>query len=149
MKSRFGPDFPKAFLSGTATINCDHAQMLRKARVPVLFTHHFRKVNPTDGTLMVWVSDPQVDQARRLIEAAGQRFEYHSFPEVGHFLHVENPALYAAHLASVDENPRTLPLIERDHAPAKSIARSTRSAHGRLTALDMGECADKEKSQRK
>jgi pimeloyl-ACP methyl ester carboxylesterase len=45
--------------------------------------------------LMGAVSDLQVDQARRLIETAGQRFEYHSYPEAGHFLHAENPALYA------------------------------------------------------
>jgi pimeloyl-ACP methyl ester carboxylesterase len=94
----YDPEWARAFLSGTATINCDHAQMLRKVKAPVLFTHHFRKVNSTDGTLMGAVSDLQVDQARRLIEAAGQRFEYHSFPEVGHFLHAENPALYAATL---------------------------------------------------
>ena len=94
----YDPEWARAFLSGTATINCDHAQMLRKVKVPVLFTHHFRKVNPIDGTLMGSVSDLQVDQARRLIEAAGQRFEYHSFPEVGHFLHAENPALYLATL---------------------------------------------------
>jgi pimeloyl-ACP methyl ester carboxylesterase len=72
--------------------------MLRKVKVPVLFTHHFRKLNPVDGTLMGSVSDLQVDRARRLIEAAGQRFEYHSFPQVGHFLHAENPALYLATL---------------------------------------------------
>ncbi|HYY28022.1 MAG TPA: alpha/beta hydrolase [Chthoniobacterales bacterium] len=94
----YDPEWARAFLSGTATINCDHGQMLRKVKVPVLFTHHFRKLNPIDGTLMGSVSDLQVDRARRLIEAAGQRFEYHSFPEVGHFLHAENPALYLATL---------------------------------------------------
>jgi pimeloyl-ACP methyl ester carboxylesterase len=90
----YDPEWTRAFLSGTATINCDHAQMLRKVKVPVLFTHHFRKIDPTDGTLMGAVSDLQVEQARRLIEAAGQRFEYHSYPLAGHFLHAENPALY-------------------------------------------------------
>jgi pimeloyl-ACP methyl ester carboxylesterase len=94
----YDPEWARAFLSGTATINCDHAQMLRKVKVPVLFTHHFRMVNAIDGTLMGAVSDLQVDQARRLIEAAGQRFEYHSFPEAGHFLHEVNPALYVATL---------------------------------------------------
>jgi len=91
----FDPEWARAFLSGTATINCDHAQMLRQVKVPVLFTHYFRKMDPADGTLIGAVSDLQVDQARRLIEAAGQRFEYHSYPEAGHFLHAENPALYA------------------------------------------------------
>ena len=72
--------------------------MLRMVKVPVLFTHHFRRMNPIDGTLTGAVSDLKVDQARRLIEAVGQRFEYHSFPEAGHFLHAENPALHAATL---------------------------------------------------
>ena len=83
--------------------------MLRKVKVPVLFTHHFRKVNAIDGTLMGAVSDLQVDQARRLIEAAGQRFEYHSYPEAGHFLHAENPALYVATLLAWTKTLEPIP----------------------------------------
>jgi len=105
----YDPEWARAFLSGTATINCDHAQMLRKVKVPVLFTHHFRKVNPGDGTLMGSVSDLQVDQARRLIEAAGQRFEYHSYPEASHFLHAENPALYVATLLAWTKTLEPIP----------------------------------------
>ena len=41
------------------------------------------------------VSDVQIQEVRRLIEAAGQSFEYHSFPDKGHFLHAEDPELYA------------------------------------------------------
>ena len=40
----YDPEWARAFLSGTATINCDHAQMLRRVKVPVLFTHHFRQM---------------------------------------------------------------------------------------------------------
>jgi pimeloyl-ACP methyl ester carboxylesterase len=72
--------------------------MLRKFKVPVLFTHHFRELNPIDGTLMGSVSDLQADQARRLIAGTGQRFEFPLVPEAGHFLHAENPALYLATL---------------------------------------------------
>jgi len=115
----YDPEWARAFLSGTATINCDQAQMLRKVKVPVLFTHHFRKVNAIDGTLMGAVSDLQVDHARRLIEAAGQPFEYHSFPEAGHFLHEINPALYVATLLpwtkTLDATP-VPPQLEIDKA---------------------------------
>lgn len=44
------------------------------------------------------VFDVQVGEARRLIEAAGQSFEYQSFPDKGHFLHAEDPTLYATTL---------------------------------------------------
>jgi pimeloyl-ACP methyl ester carboxylesterase len=92
----YDPEWARAFWSGTATIGCDHARMLESVKVPVLFTHHFRKINPVNGALMGAVSDQQVSEARRLIEAAGQRFEYHSFPEMGHSMHGQDPTLYAA-----------------------------------------------------
>ncbi len=94
----YDPEWAGAFWSGTATIGCDHARMLKSVKVQVLFTHHFRKINPVNGALMGAVSDQQVNEARRLIEGAGQRFEYRSFPEMGHSLHGQDPALYAATL---------------------------------------------------
>ena len=66
----YDPEWARAFWSGTATVGCDHARMLRHVKVPVLFTHHFRKVHPVDGSLMGAVSDLQVGEARKLIEAA-------------------------------------------------------------------------------
>ena len=92
----YDPEWARAFWSGTATIGCDHSRMLKNVKVPVLFTHHFRKINPVNGALMGAVSDQHVSEARRLIEAAGQPFEYHSFPEMGHSMHGQDPALYAA-----------------------------------------------------
>jgi pimeloyl-ACP methyl ester carboxylesterase len=94
----YDPEWAGAFWSGTATIGCDHARMLKSVKVPVLFTHHFRKINPVNGALMGAVSDQQVNEARRLIEGAGQRFEYHSFTEMGHSMHGQDPALYVATL---------------------------------------------------
>jgi pimeloyl-ACP methyl ester carboxylesterase len=94
----YDPEWARAFWSGTATIGCDHARMLKSVKVPVLFTHHFRKINAVNGALMGAVSDQQVNEARRLIEGAGQRFECHSFPEMGHSMHGQDPALYAATL---------------------------------------------------
>ena len=90
----YDPEWARAFWSGTATLNCDHAQMLKQVKVPVLFTHHFRQLNPEDGSLLGAVSDQQVSEARKLIEAAGQPFAYHSFPEMGHSMHGQDPALY-------------------------------------------------------
>ena len=94
----YDPEWARAFMSGDASAACDHAKMLRQVKVPVLFTHHFRKINPVGDVLMGSVSDVQVTEARRLIEAAGQSFEYHSFPDKGHSLHGEDPTLYTATL---------------------------------------------------
>ena len=74
---------------------CDHERMLAAVKVPVLFTHHFRMVDPATGVLMGAVSDLQVNRARELVEGAGQAFEYRSFPEMPHSMHGTDPELYA------------------------------------------------------
>lgn len=70
------------------------------------------------------VSDLQVDQARNLIEAAGQRFEYHSFPEVGHFLHAENPALYVDTLLQWTKTLKPIPAVAIDATDAVPLVRA-------------------------
>jgi pimeloyl-ACP methyl ester carboxylesterase len=90
----YDPEWARAFWSGTATIGCNYVTMLKSVKVPVLFTHHFRMIDPENGALMGAVSDHQVTEARKLIEAAGQTFTYHSFPEMGHMMHRQDPALY-------------------------------------------------------
>jgi pimeloyl-ACP methyl ester carboxylesterase len=92
----YDPEWARAFWTGTATIGCDNASMLTKVKVPVLITHHFRMINPADGALMGAVSDQQITQARRLIEAAGQSVKYRSFPKMGHAMHRQDPPLYVA-----------------------------------------------------
>jgi hypothetical protein len=69
--------------------------MLAGARGPVLFTHHFRQVDAATGTLMGAVSELQAARAKALVEAAGQPFEYRSFPEMPHSMHGADPELYA------------------------------------------------------
>ncbi len=96
----YDPEWARAFWSGTATIGCNYVTMLRSVKVPVLFTHHFRMINPENGALMGAVSDHQVAEARKLIEAAGQTFTYQSFPEMGHMMHHQDPALYATTLTT-------------------------------------------------
>jgi pimeloyl-ACP methyl ester carboxylesterase len=90
----YDPEWARAFWTGTATQSCDYAAMLDKVKVPILFTHHFRNIDPESGQLMGAVSDQQVAEARRRIEAAGQSFEYHSFPKMAHSMHRTDPALY-------------------------------------------------------
>jgi hypothetical protein len=87
----------RAFWTGAATIGCDNASMLKQVKGPVLITHHFRMIEPANAALMGAVSDQQITEARRLIEAAGQSVEYRSFPKMGHAMHrLDHPALYVA-----------------------------------------------------
>jgi len=91
----YDPEWARAFWTGTVTANCDHARMIAAARVPVLFTHHFRLIEADTGNLIGAISDGQVEQVRRLVTAAGQPFEYRSFPEQPHAMHQADPQLYA------------------------------------------------------
>ena len=52
-------------------------------------------VSPETGTLAGAITDGQLARVRELITAAGQTFEYRSFPQLGHNLHAQDPALYA------------------------------------------------------
>ena len=75
--------------------SCDHARMLAQVKTPVLLTHHSRGVEPVTGLFAGPLSDEQAQRAGDLIRAAGQRFEYQSFPDMGHFMHAQDPDLYA------------------------------------------------------
>jgi len=92
----YDPEWARSFVSGQATNGCDHATMLASVRVPVLFTHHFRRVDPDTGHLLGAVADVQVQQARAIIEAAGQPFTYRSFPDMPHSMHGHAPETFAA-----------------------------------------------------
>jgi pimeloyl-ACP methyl ester carboxylesterase len=104
----YDPEWGRAFWTGTATAGCDHERMLAAVKVPVLFTHHFRMVDPATGVLMGAVSDLQATRARELVEGAGQAFEYRSFPEMPHSMHGTDPELYAR---TVIEWAATLPTL--------------------------------------
>ncbi len=96
----YDPEWARAFWSGTATAGCDHRRMLARARARMLLTHHFRAQDPETGMLLGAASDLQMDRARALIAVAGQRVDYRSFPDRGHTLHADDPALYAETLAA-------------------------------------------------
>ncbi|HEY2287280.1 MAG TPA: alpha/beta hydrolase [Streptosporangiaceae bacterium] len=91
----YDPEWGRAFWTGTVGASCDHERMLASVRVPVLFTHHFRRVDEASGTLLGAISDLQAARARELVEGAGQRFDYQSFPEMPHSMHGADPALFA------------------------------------------------------
>ena len=70
--------------TGTAAASCNHARMLASVKVPVLLTHHFRKVDDASGDLLGALSDTQAARVRALIESAGGIVDYQSFPTMGH-----------------------------------------------------------------
>jgi pimeloyl-ACP methyl ester carboxylesterase len=94
----YDPEWGRAFWTGTVAASCDHARMLKNVKVPVLFTHHFRHVDAATGVLMGAISDMQAARVKELVTDAGQRFEYKSFPQMGHSMHGQDPALFAATL---------------------------------------------------
>ncbi|MGI9147437.1 MAG: alpha/beta fold hydrolase [Chloroflexota bacterium] len=91
----YDPEWGRAFSTGTVTAGCDHARMLGSVRVPVLFTHHFRRLDPATGALMGALSDMQAERTRELVTAAGQTIQYVSFPEMAHSMHEQDPGLFA------------------------------------------------------
>mgnify|MGYP006955654833 CR=1 FL=1 len=58
--------------------------MLAQVKVPVLFTHHARAVDPATGQLSRAISDLQAAKVREIVTAAGRRFEYVSLPDAAH-----------------------------------------------------------------
>ena len=95
----YDPEWARAFWSGTVAASCDHARMLASVKVPVLMTHHFRRVDDASGTLMGAMSDVQAARARELVTAAGQSLELQSFPTMGHSMHGQDPGLFTKILA--------------------------------------------------
>jgi pimeloyl-ACP methyl ester carboxylesterase len=87
----YDPEWGRAFVSGTATASCDHASMLARVRVPVLYTHHYRAVDEATGRLTGASSDDQARRAREIVTAAGGRIDYRSFPDMPHSMHQHAP----------------------------------------------------------
>jgi pimeloyl-ACP methyl ester carboxylesterase len=91
----YDPEWGRAFWTGTVASACDHDRMLRSVKVDnVLFTHHMRVVNETNGFLLGAISDLQAQHVRELLVQAGVSVDYRSFPDVGHSMHGERPDLY-------------------------------------------------------
>jgi pimeloyl-ACP methyl ester carboxylesterase len=104
----YDPEWGDAFASGRATLTCDHENMLRHVKVPVLFTHHFHHVDPQTGNLVGAISDQQVERVRHLVEGTGNSFTYRAFQTMPHAMHGHDPATY---VATVTDWLATLPSI--------------------------------------
>jgi pimeloyl-ACP methyl ester carboxylesterase len=91
----YDPEWGRSFWTGTWAASCDHAQMLSHVKVPVLFTHHQRRIDEKTGLLMGATSDLQARRVREIVEAAGRPIEYKSFPTMGHAMHQIDPASFA------------------------------------------------------
>jgi pimeloyl-ACP methyl ester carboxylesterase len=104
----YDPEWGDAFASGRATLTCDHENMLRHVKVPVLFTHHFHHVDPQTGNLVGAISDQQVERVRHLVEGTGNSFTYRAFQTMPHSMHGHDPATY---VATVTDWLATLPSI--------------------------------------
>jgi pimeloyl-ACP methyl ester carboxylesterase len=96
----YDPEWGRAFWTGSFYGSCEHERMLSSVKVPVLFTHHFRIVDEATGALLGASSDLQAARIRQLVTAAGQPFEYVSFPEMPHSLHGHDPKLYVETLVA-------------------------------------------------
>uniref|UniRef100_UPI001C603F34 hypothetical protein n=1 Tax=Pseudonocardia nigra TaxID=1921578 RepID=UPI001C603F34 len=90
----YDPEWGRAFVSGSASVSCDHATMLARVTVPVLLTHHFRAVDEQTDRLTGALSDVQAQRVRQLVTEAGQRLDYRSFPEMPHSMHEHDPKRY-------------------------------------------------------
>lgn len=95
MLKEYDPEWARATIEGTISASCDHARMLAHVKTPVLLTHHSRGIEPVTGLFAGALSDEQAERAGALIQANGQQFDYQSFPAMGHFMHAQDPDLYA------------------------------------------------------
>jgi pimeloyl-ACP methyl ester carboxylesterase len=90
----YDAEWARASYTGTLAASCDHAQMLAAVKVPVLYTHHFRSIDPKSGVHLGAASDRQAAYACELVRSSGQRLDYRSFPEMGHYMHAQDPQLF-------------------------------------------------------
>ena len=95
MLKEYDPEWARAFLEGTVGQSCPHERMLAQVKVPVLFTHHARAIDPATGLLTGALSDMQAAKVREIVTAAGQPFEYVSLPDAAHAMHQVDPARFA------------------------------------------------------
>lgn len=94
--AEYDPEWADEFWTGRVAAGCDHENMLRHVKVPVLFTHHYRKIDQESGGLAGAISDLQVEHVKKLVEGGGNSFTYKSFPQMPHSMHGHDPACYVA-----------------------------------------------------
>ena len=102
----YDPEWARAFWEGSVFASCDHARMLAGVKCPVLYTHHFRRVDETDGHLMGAASDSQAKRICELVKRAGNSIDYRSFPQMPHSMHDAQPAQFAELLVEFESKLR-------------------------------------------
>lgn len=95
----YDPEWGRAFLQGSMTMNCPHDRMLAQVRTPMLFTHHMRAIDPVSGALIGAISDFQVSKVQELVTSAGQPFELVQAQDAAHSMHATDPERFAAILS--------------------------------------------------
>ena len=68
----YDPEWARACWEGTISASCNHAAMLARVNVPVLFTHHFRGTDEASGDEMGASSEEQAARVVELVTATGQ-----------------------------------------------------------------------------
>jgi pimeloyl-ACP methyl ester carboxylesterase len=92
----YDPEWARAFYEGSVALNCPHDVMFRQVKTPILITHHARMVDPETGELIGALSDEQARYAKTLMQSAGVRVDYESFPDALHMMHMFDPPRYVA-----------------------------------------------------
>jgi pimeloyl-ACP methyl ester carboxylesterase len=90
----YDPEWARAFWEGSVFASCNHARMLTSVRCPVLYTHHFRRVDADSDYLLGAASDAQAKRVCELVTRAGQPIDYRSFPQTPHSMHGTDPKLF-------------------------------------------------------
>ncbi|HEY2706819.1 MAG TPA: alpha/beta hydrolase [Caulobacteraceae bacterium] len=96
----YDPEWARAFWEGTVAASCRHERMLASVKVPVLFTHHSRQVDPATGRLIGAISDLQAARVGEIVKGAGMPFEYVSLPDAAHAMHNADPARFVEVLST-------------------------------------------------
>lgn len=91
----YDPEWGRAFWEGSVFASCDHARMLASVKCPVLYMHHFRHVDDSDGHILGAASDLQAKRVCELVSSAGQPIDYRSLPQMPHSMHGEAPKQFA------------------------------------------------------
>lgn len=90
----YDPEWARAFVTGSVGASCDHARMLEKVKCPVLFTHHMSRIDEATGQPSGAATIRQVDQAEAIIRKTGLPFTRITVPNMGHNMHLQDPALF-------------------------------------------------------
>ncbi len=102
----YDPEWGRATISGSLSASCDHTQMLARVKCPILYTFHSAISASMTGSAKEAIIIEMVAHIQNQIKGAGQPLTFHSFPQMGHLMHREDPKLYVKTLLDWE---KTLP----------------------------------------